>query len=222
MIMVVGAPARPAPGEKPLPRAELIARAQSMRREFMWRAVAPGVQAQGFPIYVAGGWAARLTQCGSENDGRLTYVTVHHYDTDDAELSPGTEPRLAITTKREDPRDCGPLGEARQALRGWVRPNRDRAGRPDGSHAASTLWDKARSRVQNAAALDAVQSGHAIMIDGQATTALMLTAAGCWVAVAVRGTLTIIVAGHYVDPNSLRLRPIADPAETFGPQPPDV
>ncbi len=44
--MVVRAPARPATGERPLPRAELIARAQAMRRESMWRAVARGVQAQ--------------------------------------------------------------------------------------------------------------------------------------------------------------------------------
>jgi hypothetical protein len=221
--MVVRAPARPAAVEKAPTRAELISRARAMRREHMWRAVASGVQTQGFPIYGVDGWSAQLTGCGAEDDGRLTYVTVHHYATDDAEPSPGTQPRLAVTTKREDPRDSGPLGEARQALRGWVRPKGDRAGTPDGSHAASTLWHKARSRAQNAAALDAVQSEHAITIDGQPITALMLTSSATrWVAVAVRGNLTIIVAGHDVDPKSLSLRPIGDPAEEFGPRSPDV
>ena len=216
--MFVRVTSGPATVEKAPTRAELIVRAQAMRREHMWRAVASGVQNQGFPIYGAEGWRAQLSGCGSQDDGRLTYVTVHHYPTEDAGLSLGTYPRLAVTTKRDDPRDSGPLGEARRTLRGWVRPKGDRKPTRDASHAASTLWHNARSRAQNAAVLDAVRSERTITIDGHLMTALMLAAApGRWVAVAVRGNLTIIVAGHNVDSKSLRLSPVNDPAEEFGP-----
>jgi hypothetical protein len=153
----------------------------------------------------------------------LTEVTVHHYETDGADPSTGERPRLAITTKRDDPLDCGPLGDARQALRGWVRPKAAPARRSDRSYAATTLWHEARGREQNAAVLNAAQSERAITIDGTATKTVMLTAAeNRWTAVAVRADLTIIVAGHDVEPESLRLTPIADPAEKFGPRSPDA
>ena len=216
--IVVRAPARPVTGQKPPTRAELIARARMMRREHMWLAVALGVQEQAFPIYGAVGWPAQLSGCGSEDDGRLTHVAVRHYETEDADPSTGAQPRLAVTTKRDDPLDEGPLGEARWMLRGWVRPE-GAPGRPtDRSEAAVALWHTARGRARHAAALDAVQSQHAITIDDQSTTVLVLTASDDrWVAVAVRGKLTIIVAGHDVELDSLRLAPIADPTQTFGP-----
>lgn len=216
--IVVRASDSPTTAQKPPTRAEVIARARVMRREHMWRAVALGVQAQAFPIYGAIGWPAQLSGCGSEDDGRLTQVTVRHYETEDADPSTGAQPRLAITTKRDDPLDEGPLGEARWMLRGWARPE----GIPDrphnGSEAATALWTAVRQRAHHAAALEAAQSQHAITIDDQTATALVLTAsADRWVAVAVRDKLTIIVAGHEVELDSLRLAPIADPAQAFAP-----
>ena len=46
----------------------------AMRPEFMWSAFAPGIQTQDFPIYAAAGWRTELSECGSEDDGRLTYT----------------------------------------------------------------------------------------------------------------------------------------------------
>jgi hypothetical protein len=52
----------------------------------------------------------------------------------------------------------------------------------------------------------------------------MLNATGSrWVAVAQRADLTITVAAHDLEPASLRLEPISDPAaELLGPEPPDA
>jgi hypothetical protein len=189
----------------------------------MWRAVAPALQTQDFPIYAVEGWPAQLSGCGTEDDGRLTEVMVHHFETDDADPATADRPRLAVTTKVDDPRDSGPLGEARFALRGWVRAKSSLLRRPGGSNAAKTLQLSADGRDANATALDAVQSEHNLTIDGAATAALILTApASRWVAVAAQGNLTIIVRGCDVDPDSLRLSPIADPVTTFGPPPPDA
>ncbi|MGI8712629.1 MAG: hypothetical protein ACR2NR_05470 [Solirubrobacteraceae bacterium] len=153
----------------------------------------------------------------------MTEVIVDHYETDDADPATAGRPRFAVTTKFDDPRDSGLLAEARFALRGWVRAKSPLLRRPGGSDAAKTLQLSADSRDANATALDAVQSEHNLTIDGVATASLILTApASRWVAVAVRGNLTIIVRGRDVDPGSLRLSPIADPAKRFGPSPPDA
>jgi hypothetical protein len=222
-LIAVRARARPASLETPPPLAELLAQARTMRREHMWRAVAPALQTQDFPIYGVEGWPAQLSGCGTEDDGRLTEVMIHHYETEDADPATAGRPRFAVTTKVDDPRDSGPLGEARFALRGWVRVKSPLLRRPGGSDAAKTLQLSADGRDANATALDAVQSEHNLTIDGMATTALVLTApASRWVAVAARGNLTIIVRGRDVDPDSLRLSPIADPVKTFGPRPPDA
>jgi hypothetical protein len=95
---VIRAPARTSVAETRRPRAEMIARARAMRRDHMWRAVAPGVLTQGFAIYGAGDWPARLSRCGAEDNGRLTHVTVQHYQTEEPDPSTGEQPRLAITT----------------------------------------------------------------------------------------------------------------------------
>lgn len=153
----------------------------------------------------------------------MTEVIVDHYETEDADPATAGRPRFAVTTKIDDPRDSGPLAEARFALRGWVRAKSRLLRWPGGSDAAKTLQLSADSRDANAAALDAVQSEHNLTIDGVASAALILTAPGSrWVAVAVRGNRTIIVRGRGVEPDSLRLSPIADPIKTFGPRPPDA
>ena len=62
------------------------------------------------------------------------------------------------------------------------------------------------------------------MIDGTATPALVLTATGLvGVAVAARDHLTIVVAGHAIEPGALRLSPIPPtPLRCSDPQRPDV
>jgi hypothetical protein len=81
-----------------LTRDQLMAKADAMRREFMWRSIEEGVRTQGFPIYVAAGWPAQVSQSGSEDDGRLTYVTVAHFGSGDAKNSRrGLRPELTVT-----------------------------------------------------------------------------------------------------------------------------
>ena len=216
---VIRVPARRAGSEPKLSPAEMLARVRSLRREHMWLAVAPALETQDFPIFVADGWPAQLGGCGTEDDGRLTEVTVQHYETIDADPSTGARPRLSITTKLDDPRDSGPLGEARFALRGWVHRKSPALRRPGGSDAGKTLQLSADRRDANAIALDAGRSECALTLDGAITTALMLSAHDDrWVAVAIRDELTVIVRGHDVDPGSLRLSPVANPAGEFGPQ----
>lgn len=53
---------------------------------------------------------------------------------------------------------------------------------------------------------------------------LMLTARGdCWAAAIAHADLTITIAAHEIEPESLRLEPIGDPAaRLLGPEPPDT
>ena len=75
-----------------------------------------------------------------------------------------------------------------------------------------------------AAVLGAVRSEQVITIGGALSRTVMLSTPGKrWVAVASHIELTIIVAAHDVEPASLRLEPIADPAaQLLGPEPHDV
>jgi hypothetical protein len=221
----VTAPDSPDRPDRPVPPAERLARVRAMRREHMWQAVAPGLQVTDFPIYAADGWPAQLSGCGTEDDGRLTEVKLLHFETEDADASTGARPRLAVTTTLNDPLDQGPLREARQALQSWVGIVAGaRSHMPRGiSHAAIALWIAARRRERHTAVLGGLQSEQIITIDDTPTPVLMLAASDhSWVAVAVRGDLTLTVAGFNVSPDSLRLQPIADPAKQFGPEPVDA
>jgi hypothetical protein len=150
--IVVRAPHPPDGPAPTLTRDQLMAKADAMRREFMWRSIENGVRTQGFPIYVAAGWPARVTQSGSEDDGRLTSVTVAHFRSRDAKNSrPGTQPELTVTTERDDPRATGALDRAQLAVRRWARRDDSSRLRPDVSNAASALRHQARSRHDHAA-----------------------------------------------------------------------
>lgn len=217
--IVVRAPGRPDRPQSALTREQVMAKADAMRRELMWRSIEKGVSTQGFPIYVAAGWPARVTQSGSEDDGRLTSVTVAHFKAHGVKDSvTWIQPALTISTERDDPQFAGPLDRARLALRHVARPDLSRGRRPAASDAASALRHRARSRRDQAAALNAVQSERAIDIDGQSVAAFTLTGAtGGWAVVASHNDLVITVAGHEIDSDSVRLVMVADPVTTFGP-----
>jgi hypothetical protein len=204
-----------------LTRDQLMAKADAMRREFMWRSIEQGVRTQGFAIYAVAGWSARASQSGSQDDGRLTSVTVAHFRCGDANDSrPGIHPELTVTTERDDPLTTEALDRAQLALRGWVRPDESSGRRPDVSHAASALRHPPHSRDDHAAALNAVQSERTIAIDGQPVPALMLsTATSGWAVAATHKDLAITVTGRDLDldPASLSLDPVTDPVMTFGP-----
>ena len=217
--IVVRAPDPPHSPAPALTRDLLIAKADAMRREFMWRSIEEGVRTQGFPIYVAAGWAARVSQSGSEDDGRLTSITVAHFRSGDGNDSgTGIQPELTVTTERDDPRATGALNRAQLAARRWARPDDSSDLRPDVSNAASALRHRARGRHDHAAAFNAVQSERIIEIGGQPVPALMLTTAtGGWAVAASHNDLAITVTGHDLDPKSLSLDLVADPVMTFGP-----
>jgi hypothetical protein len=204
-------------------RAARIARARAHQRKQRWLSDTLTLRATNFPIYAADGWPARLGGSGSQAD-QLTKITVHHYESQDADLFAADRPRLAVTTKNADLNPGNALAEARGMLEDWVRRNAGAARWPEASHAAITLWLRARDRDTRAAVLNAVQSEQLITIDGAPTMMLMLTAPpGRWVAAAGHADLTVIVAAHDIEPGALRLEPIGDPAaQLLGPEPPDA
>jgi hypothetical protein len=209
-------PDSPAPA---LTRDQLIAKADVMRQEFMWRAIEEGVRTQGFPIYVAPGRPTRISQSGSEDDGRLTSVTVAHFPCDNAKNpGPGLRPEFTVTTERDDPRTTGAPERAQLALRSWAPPEDSSRLRTDVSHAANALRHRAPGRDDHAAALNAVQSERTIEIAGQPVSALMLTTAtGGWAVAASHNDLAITITGRDREPTSLTLELVADPVTTFGP-----
>lgn len=196
--------------------------ARARQRKHWWLSNAMTLRGTLFPIYGADGLPAQLGGSGSHGD-QLTDITIYHYDAPDADPYVGDRPHLTVTTKRDERHPGETLREARRALENWVR-EAGAAPWPNASRAAITLWLRARDRESRAAVLGAVRSEQLITIDGASTRALMLNAPGNrWVAVARHADLRIIVAAHDVDPASLRLEPIVDPAaQLLGPEPPDA
>jgi hypothetical protein len=204
-------------------RAARIARARAHWRKRQWLSDTMTLRAVQFPIYGAEGWPGQLGGVGSRDD-QIISIKIHHYETPDADMWAGGRPRLAITTRRGELRPGEALSEARQALESVIRQDAGAGQWPDASHAAITLWLEARNRERRAAVLNARQSEKLITIDGVSTSALMLNAPhNRWAAAVRRGDLTGIVATHDLEPASLRLAPISDPAAAMlGPEPPDA
>jgi hypothetical protein len=203
-------------------RAARMAQADAQERKRRWMTDTLTLWAVRFPIYAVDGWAARVGGSGSQRDD-LTEITIHHRDTPHDHPYLGNPPRLAVTTRRE-PQRSRPLRDARQILHDWIGGAAGAARPPDASHAAITLWLRAQARETRGAVLTAAQSKQPITIDGSPVMSLKLSGpCGRWVAVAHHADLTIAIAGHNLDPSSLRLEPIADPAaQLLGPEPPDA
>ncbi|MGH2893915.1 MAG: hypothetical protein ACRDPM_11730, partial [Solirubrobacteraceae bacterium] len=93
----------------------------------------------------------------------------------------------------------------------------------DLSDAAITLWFRAVARLRRAVALAASRSEAQIIIDGAAAPFLTLTTpSGRWVAVRRHDDLTITIAARDLDPTSVTIEPIPDPAtRLLGPEPED-
>lgn len=195
-----------------------LARADQRRRQRL--STVATLRQTRFPTYGADGWPARLGGSGSRS-GQVTEITIDHYDAPVPDPAAGDRPRLAITTKSERLHPEPALGDARKTLQSWIRRDQAAGGWPEASRAAVTLWLRAREREGRAAVLDAVRSAQPVIIDGTPTETLMLTTPRKqWVAVARPNALTVVVAARGVEPESLRLEPIADPpARLLEPEP---
>jgi hypothetical protein len=214
-----GGGANPDESEDEATRAARIVRTRAQLRKRRWLTNKMTIRATQFPIYAADGWPAEIG--GSESrDDQQTGITIHHYEAGADRLT-GDRPRLAITTKHDEPFPSDLFTQLNQRLQDWIRRGESW---PDASRAAITLWMGAHNREVRAAALAAVQSEQLITIDDIPTTMLVLsTPHGRWVAAALHDDLTLIIAADDVSPTSLRLEPIADPiTQLLGPEPPDA
>lgn len=201
-------------------REARIARAEAYRREQRWYADTMTLRAVTFPIYAAEGWPARIGGSGSRGD-QLTTLTIRHYDTSEANPYAGDRPRLEVTTSIDDSHPRGELWASRWALGSWLRNDGTRSSWPHASRAAVTLWLVAREREVRAKVLAAARTNEQITIDGISQPFLTLTTpTGRWVAVRRHDDLPITIAAHDLDPNTITIDPIANPAaRLLGPKP---
>jgi hypothetical protein len=199
-------------------RAERIARVRAEQRAQRWYANKLTLRAVTFPIYAAEGWPAQINGSGSRGD-ELTDLTIAHTETEDADLF-DARPRIEVTTSTDE-FHSDEIAIARQKLEQWVHEEVDRPHTPDLSDAAITLWFRAVDRRRRAAALAAARSETQITIDGTAAPFLVLTtSSGRWVAVRRHDHLTVTIAARDLDPTTITIEAIADPAaRLLGPEP---
>lgn len=112
-----------------------------------------------------------------------------------------------------------PLEQARWVLAIWQHDSNTPW--PQVSDAALKIWFAARDRERRAAVRTSTQTETLITIDGSPEPFLTLTPpSGRWVALGRHDDLMITIAGRDLDPTTLTLEPIADPAaRLLGPEP---
>jgi hypothetical protein len=188
---------------------------QTLRR---WYANKITLMAVTFPIYAAEGWPARINGQGSHGDD-LTHLAIAH-----AETLPDSmfvqRPRIEITTSI-DPHQPGELAVARDAFASGIEADANRQPTDGLSDAALTLWFRAARRRHVAGSHEAPVSETEITIDGAREPFLTVgTPNSHWVAVRRHHDVTITIAAREIDPASLIIEPIADPADRLlGPEP---
>jgi hypothetical protein len=197
------------------------ARVASARAQ-RWYATTMTLRSVTFPIYAAEGWPAAIGGSGSRGD-RLVSLTIDHYDSSDADPYAGDLSRIEITTSNDDRPLTDELRQARSTLHAWLQNRDGDTAWPHASDAAITLWLAARDRESRAKVLAAARSEQLIGIDGTPQTFLTLTApTGHWAAVRRHEDLMITIAAHDLDPTTITIDPIPDPAaRLLGPKPPD-
>jgi hypothetical protein len=205
-------------GEDEQARPQRVSRWRAEQRVQEWYQHKIVLMAVTFPIYAARGWPAQINGSGSSGDD-LSELTIAHTETPDADLFE-QRPQIQVTTSSDEPRG-GELAIAREVLAHWVYDEIDRPHSGDLSDAAITLWFRAVARLQRAAAANAARSEAQIIIDGAAAPFVTLTTTtGRWVAVRRHAGLTVTIAARDLEPGSLLIEPLADPAESLlGPEP---
>jgi hypothetical protein len=144
-------------------------------------------------------------------------LTIAQIDDEEAELS-DEPPRIEVATSTDALHESEEH-VARGTLEQWV--DTDDPQSPDLSAAAITLWISAMARRRRTAALTAVRSEAQIAIDGVRQPFVILAGPGDrWVAVRRHHDLMVTLAARDLDPASISLEPIADPAaRLLGPEP---
>jgi len=171
-----------------------------------------------FPIYAAEGWPARINGQGSHGDD-LTRLVIAH-----AETPPNSmfveRARIEVTTSI-DTDQPGELAVARDAFASGIETDANRQPTDGLSDAALTLWFRAARRRRVAGSHEAPVSETEITIDGAREPFLTVgTPNAHWVAVRRHHDVTITIAAREIDPASLIIEPIADPAgRLLGPKP---
>jgi hypothetical protein len=171
-----------------------------------------------FPIYAAEGWPARINGQGSQGDDLIRLAIAH------AETLPDSmfvqRPRIEVTTSI-DPYQPGELAVARDAFASGIEADANRRPTDGLSDAALTLWFRAAHRQRVAGSHEAPVSQTEVIIDGAREPFLTVgTPNPHWVAVRRHHDVTITIAAREIDPASLIIEPIADPAaRLLGPEP---
>ena len=199
-------------------RAERVARWRAEQRVQRWFANKLTLRAVTFPVYAAEGWPAQIQGSSSQGDV-LTELTIAQFENRDVDLL-DSKPRLEVITST-DPHHRDEMAVARRSLEHWVHDEIDHPHSPELSDAAITLWFRAVDRLRRAAALGATRSETQIRIDGSPASFMTLTTrSGRWVAVRRHDDLTVTIAARDLDPSTLVIEPIPDPAaRLLGPEP---
>ncbi len=201
-------------------RAARIAQARADQRVQQWYRNKITLLGLTFPVYAAEGWPVRINGSGWRG-ADLTALSIAHTDAHGGELA-DEEPRIEITTSTEEPFG-GELAVARSSLEGWIEDEIviEHPSEPDLSDAAITLRLRETARRRRATALVAARSETKITIDGTPAAFLILSMpSGRSVAVRRHHDLTVTIAARDLDPATLTIEPIPDPAAgLLGPEP---
>jgi hypothetical protein len=210
--------------------AERLARRRAHQRIQKWYVDKLTLRGVAFPIYAAENWdiqigdgfgtRGKLTSGPSKGTGDdVSHLTIDHFTSPDADRF--TErPRLKLMTSVDDSQfGDTQLEHARWVLAIWQHDSHEPW--PQVSDAALRVWLAARDRERRAAVHASTQTEKLITVDGTPEPFLTLTPpSGLGVAVRRHEGITITVAAHGVDPATITLEPIPDPAaRLLGPEP---
>lgn len=199
-------------------REARLARIRAEQAVQRWYADKMTLMAVAFPIYAAEGWPARINGQGSQGDD-LIQLTIAHAETL-PDLMFVQRPRIEVTTSI-DPDQPGELAVARDTFASGVEADANRQPTEGLSDAALTLWFRAARRQRVASSHQARVSETEITIDGAREPFLTVgTPNAHWVAARRHHDVTITIAARQIDPASLIIEPIPDPAaRLLGPEP---
>jgi hypothetical protein len=199
-------------------REARMARLRAERAVQRWYANKMTLMGVTFPIYAAEGWPARINGQASQGDELIRLVIAHAEPLPDSTFV--QRPRIEVTTSI-DPQQPGELAVARDAFASGIEADADRRPSEGLSDAALTLRFRAARRRRIASSHEAAVSETRITIDGAREPFVTVGAPNThWVAVRRHHDVTITIAAHEIDPASLIIEPIADPAaRLLGPKP---